>query len=251
MALSDLFVRQVAHKDTPSGEKYTDRDGMYLLVKRAGKYWRMNYRYAGKQKTLSLGVYPHVSLAQARRRTEEARKALADGTDPSALKRAEKADKIVAEFNTFEALARKWLSTVSRSRAKTTQEKVTNWLEANVFPFIGKMPVSSIRPRDVLRVVQRVEARGAIDSVHRIKQVCGQVFRFGVAMDVVERDVTTDLKGALVPVRRTSYAALTEPKDVAVLIRARDILQTLAAENQIAKENSSNRKRDRGKERSH
>lgn len=220
MALADIFVRQVIYQGTPTGEKYTDRDGMYLLVRQAGKYWRMNYRFAGKQKTLSLGVYPEVSLAQARRRTEDARKTLAEGVDPSALKRVQKADQLLAALNTFEALGRQWLANGKRSRAQSTHEKITNWLEADVFPFIGTMPLGDIRPRDVLRVVKRVEARGSIDSAHRIKQVCGQIFRFGVAMDVVERDVTVDLRGALIPITRTSYAALTEPKDVAHLMRA-------------------------------
>jgi integrase len=105
-------------------------------------------------------------------------------------------------------------------RQRQYAKKVGNWLEGDVIPYLGKMPLNTIRPRDVLRVVQRVEARGAIDSAHRIKQLCGQVLRFGVAMDLVERDVTADLKGALTPVPRTHYPALTEPGDVAPLLRA-------------------------------
>lgn len=220
MALSDVFIRNLHHTGAPNGEKYTDFDGLYLHVKSAGKYWRLNYRYAGRQKTLALGVYPHVSLAQARRRTEEAHKALAEGIDPTAVRRSAKADRIVEALNTFEVLARQWQMKISGMRSASTRKKIGNWLEHDVFPLIGKMPVATIRPRDILRVVQRVEARGAIDSAHRIKQVCGQILRFGVAMDLVERDVTVDLRGALAPVPRTNYAALTEPKDVAVLLRA-------------------------------
>src|ERR1700693_2765724 len=125
MALSDVFIRHLQHTGTASGEKYTDRDGLYLHVKSAGKYWRMNYRYAGKQKTLALGVYPHVSLAQARRRTDDARKARADGIAPSAVKRAAKADKILEALNTFERLARRWLVKISGTRSASTQEKVS------------------------------------------------------------------------------------------------------------------------------
>ena len=123
-------------------------------------------------------------------------------------------------MNTFDKLARQWLLTIQRNGSASTQKKVGNWLEGDVIPYLGKMPLNTIRPRDVLRVVQRVEARGAIDSAHRIKQLCGQVLRFGVAMDLVERDVTADLKGALTPVPRTHYPALTEPDDVAPLLRA-------------------------------
>ncbi|MEG1051123.1 MAG: integrase arm-type DNA-binding domain-containing protein, partial [Janthinobacterium sp.] len=202
------------------GDKYPDLYGMYLLVTRTGKYWRLNYRHAGKQKTLALGVYPRVSLAQARRKAEDARKALAEGIDPNAVKRAQKAEQRSAALNTFDKLARQWLLTIQRNGSASTQKKVGNWLEGDVIPYLGKMPLNTIRPRDVLRVVQRVEARGAIDSAHRIKQLCGQVLRFGVAMDLVERDVTADLKGALTPVPRTHYPALTEPGDVAPLLRA-------------------------------
>lgn len=220
MPLSDLLIRHAVYKGTPSGDKYPDLYGMYLLVTRTGKYWRMNYRHAGKQKTLALGVYPRVSLAQARRKAEDARKALAEGIDPNAVKRAQKAEQRSAALNTFDKLARQWLLTIQRNGSASTQKKVGNWLEGDVIPYLGKMPLNTIRPRDVLRVVQRVEARGAIDSAHRIKQLCGQVLRFGVAMDLVERDVTADLKGALTPVPRTHYPALTEPGDVAPLLRA-------------------------------
>lgn len=220
MALTDTFVRQVRHSGASAGDKYSDGQGMFLLVKGTSKYWRMSYRFAGKQKTLAFGVYPAVSLAQARRRRDEARKALADGVDPGQAKSDAKAAKEAEMATTFETLAREWLTKVSRSRSASTQEKVTAWLEHDVFPFVGHMPVATMKPRDILRVVQKMEARGAIDSAHRVKQVCGQVFRFGVALDVVERDVTVDLKDALAPVPRTNYAALTEPKEVGALMRA-------------------------------
>jgi integrase len=220
MALTDTFIRQVKHSGAPAGDKYSDGQGMFLLVKRTNKYWRMSYRFDRKQKTLAFGVYPAVSLALARRRRDDARKALAEGIDPAQAKSAAKAAKEAEAANTFEALAREWLKKVSRSRSVSTQEKVTAWLEHDVFPFVGKMPIATMKPRDILKVVQKMEARGAVDSAHRVKQVCGQVFRFGVALDVVDRDVTVDLKDALVPVPRKNYAALTEPKEVGALMRA-------------------------------
>lgn len=219
MALTDIFVKQ-AKPIKPAGDKHTDGGGMYLLVKESGKYWRMDYRYIDKRKTLALGVYPAVSLAQARKRRDEARKLLADGIDPGQAKRDDKQTKAVAAGHTFEAVARQWLGKIAASRSVSTQDKVTAWLEHDVFPFIGNMAISTIKPRDVLATVQKVEARGAIDSAHRIKQVCGQIFRFAVAMDLIERDVTADLRGALSAVPKANYAAITEPKQAGALMRA-------------------------------
>lgn len=219
MPLTDTFVKQVKPIKS-SGDKYADGGGMYLLVKATGKYWRMDYRHLNKRKTLALGVYPEVSLAKARKRREEARELLADGIDPAQSKRDMKQAQIIAAGNTFEIVARQWLSKTAANRAATTQEKITNWLQSNVFPVIGKQAISTIGPRDVLAAVRKMEARGAIDSAHRVKQICGQVFRFAVAEGTAERDVTTDLRGALAAVPKGHFAAITEPKQVAELLRA-------------------------------
>lgn len=220
MALTDTFVKNVKPTDKPAGDKYPDGGGMYLLLKQAGKYWRMDYRYLGKRKTLALGVYPEVSLAKARQRREKARELLADGIDPGQAKREEKQSKADAAAHTFEAVARQWLKKTVANRATSTQEKVTTWLEKDVFPSIGSKPISTIGPRDVLTTVQKMEARGAIDSAHRVKQICGQVFRFAVATGSAERDVTADLKGALSAVPKANYAAITEPKQAGDLMRS-------------------------------
>lgn len=182
----------------------------------------MNYRYAEKQKTLALGVYPEVSLAKARKRRESARELLADGIDPSQAKQDGKKIKISEAAQTFEVVARQWLAKTARERATSTQEKVTNWLNHDVFPFIGASPISTIGPRDVFATVQKMEDRGAVDSAHRVKQICGQVLRYAVASGFAERDVTVDLKGALAAPERGHYAALTEPKQVAALLRSID-----------------------------
>jgi len=219
MSLTDTFVKQVK-PNKPNGDKYADGGGMYLLVKTTGKYWRMDYRHLNKRKTLAFGVYPEVSLANARKRREAAREQLANGIDPAQSKRDMKLAQMIAAGNTFEIVARQWLSKTAANRAATTQEKITNWLESNVFPVIGKQAISTIGPRDVLAAVRRMEARGAIDSAHRVKQICGQVFRFAVAEGTAERDVTTDLRGALAAVPKGHFAAITEPKQVAELLRA-------------------------------
>ncbi|AIY40145.1 Integrase [Collimonas arenae] len=180
----------------------------------------MNFRFTGKQKTLALGVYPAVSLAKARKRRDEARELLAEGIDPGKAKRDDKQAKIAAAAFTFETVARTWLGKTAANRAESTQEKNTAWLERNIFPFIGSMPISDIKPKDVLAALSKIEARGAIESAHKIKQICGQVFRFGVATGLAERDVTADLRGALSAVPKAHYAAITEPKQAGELMRS-------------------------------
>lgn len=221
MALTDTFVKQVKHKGAANGEKYADGGGMYIHVTATGKYWRLSYRFAGKQKTLAFGVYPDVALAKARERRADARTLLADGIDPGVAKRDEKQSKADAAANTFEVVARDWLAKSANRRASVTQAKVTNWLEKDVFPFLGKQPITTIKAKDVLdKVARRMEARGIHESAHRIVQICSQVFRFAVATGVVERDVTVDLRGALVAIEKANYPAITEPKQVAQLMRS-------------------------------
>ena len=220
MALTDTFVKQVKHTGKPTGDKYSDGGGMYLLVKAGGKYWRMDYSHAEKRKTLALGVYDEVTLLKARKRREKARELLADGIDPGAAKQEEKAAKVAAAANTFEVVAREWLDKTKTDRMASTHTKVTTWLEKDVFPHIGKMPISTIGPRDVLAALRHMERRGALDSVQRVKQICGQVFRYAVASGSAERDVTQDLKGALAKAVPGNFAAITEPKQAGALLRS-------------------------------
>ena len=221
MALADMFVRQVKHTGKPAGDKYSDGDSMYLLVKAGGKYWRMDYRHTDKRKTLALGIYPEVSLAKARQRRERAREQLADGVDPGVAKREEKQAQADAAANTFESVARVWLAKTASKRAEVTQSRITTLLEKDIFPFIGSMPISKIKPRDVLdKAVRKVEARGSIDTAHRAKQMCGQVFRYAVAIGLAERDVTVDLRGALAAIPQSHFSAITEPIQTGELMRA-------------------------------
>jgi len=221
MPLTDTFVKQVKHRGAVIGERYADGRGMYLRVKAAGKYWRMDYRFHGRAKTLALGVYPAVTLAEARKRRETARTTLAHGIDPSIAKREERLANVMAAANTFEVVAREWLKNTANKRAAGTQTKITTWLEKDVFPYLGNWPISTIKAKDVLdKIARRMEARGIHESAHRVVQICSQVFRYAVAAGLVERDVTTDLRGALATIEKTHYAAITDPVQVGALLRA-------------------------------
>ena len=220
MALTDTFVKNIKNTGTKAGEKHADGQGLYLHVKDAGKYWRMSYRFDGKQKLLALGVYPAVSLAKARQRRDKARELLAEGIDPSAAKKEEKQATAVAAANTFESVAREWMEKTAADRIESTQLKRKTWLEKDVFPFIGDMPIAKIGPRDVLGALRIMEGRGALDAVQRVKQVCGQVFRYAVASGSADRDVTQDLKGALAKHVAENFAAITEPKQAGELMRS-------------------------------
>ncbi|NMM13575.1 MAG: integrase arm-type DNA-binding domain-containing protein [Rhodoferax sp.] len=221
MALNDTFIKNnTKHSGKVAGDKHADGGGMYLLVNAGGKYWRMDYRFEGKRKTLALGVYPEVSLLKARQRREKARELLADGIDPGAAKQEEKQAKATAAANTFEVVAAQWLLATSANRATVTQDKVANWLKKDINPHIGAMPLTTIGPRDVLAVARRMETRKVFDSAKRIVQICGQVFRYAVAEGTAERDITADLRGALQQGEKKHYAAITEPKQAGELMRS-------------------------------
>lgn len=221
MALTDVAVRNAK----PTGKLYRlfDERGMYLEVSAAGgKWWRFKYRFAGKEKRLSLGVYPDVGLKEARERRDKARKQLADGTDPGQHKKAQKAATLERAANSFEVVAREWIGRQSHGWAQSHAEKVVQRLEKDIFPWLGGRPVAEIAAPELLAVIRRIEQRGAHDTAHRALQNCGQVFRYAVATGRGQRDPSADLRGALPPVRRENFASITDPMKVAELLRAMD-----------------------------
>lgn len=218
--LTDTQIKTA--KPKAKSYKLSDGNNLYLEILPTGaKQWRMKFVQAnGSESRLTFGTYPEISLIEARAKRLATRKLVAAGIDPGQFKREQKQAKTIAAENTFEAVARTWLQKTIAIRAATTQAKITNWLQKDVFPFIGWMPISTIKAMNVLNTVQKIEARGAIDSAHRVKQICGQVLRYGVATGLIERDVTADLKGALSSVPQTNYAAITEPKQAGELMRS-------------------------------
>lgn len=218
MALTDTAVRNAKPAEKPF--KLADEKGLYLLVNNTGKYWRMNYRFGGKQKTLALGVYPTITLAAARERREDARKLLANDTDPALFKAVNKQVKQQAAENTFEAVAREWYAKKLPGWAPATANKVKRYLEKDIFPWLGNRPIKDLAAPDLLATVRRVESRGALELAHRIREYSGQVFRYAVATGRAERDPSGDLKGALPPVKSKHHASVTDPKQIGDLMRA-------------------------------
>lgn len=219
MALTELAVKRA--KPTDKQQKISDGGGLYLLIHpNGGKYWQMAYRFDGKQKTLSLGIYPDVGLAQARERRDDARKQLANDLDPSAVKQAQKATGFLLAANCFEVIAREWFNRHAPNWKENHASKIIARLEKDIFPWIGNRPITEITALPLLEVVRRIESRGALETAHRALACCGQVFRYAVATGRAERDPTGDLRGALPPVKKDKhFAAITEPKRVGELLR--------------------------------
>ena len=204
-----------------------DGDGLTLIVKPNGsKLWWLRYRYNGVAKTLSLGQYPLVTLKEARTRSIEARKIISDGVDPSEQKKLTRqaavdsiASSVIAQEETVEAIANEWFEKFSGPWKITHASKIIRRLERDLFPWLGKEAIKDIKPAQLLAVLRRVEARGAVDTSHRLLQNCGAVWRYAVATGRVERDITQDLKGALPPAKSTHLGAVTKPHEIGQLLR--------------------------------
>lgn len=219
MALTALEVSK--SKATGKMQRLADGGNMYLLIQPNGaKYWRMDYRLAGKRKTLAIGVYPGMSLSNAREQREQARKLIANGVDPVAAKQAQKASIIENVENSFEVIAREWFARHAPNWKENHSSKIIARLEKDVFPWIGNRPIAEMTAPALLAVIRKIEARGALETAHRALACCGQVFRYAVATGRAERDPTGDLRGALPPVKKDKhFAAITEPEKVGELLR--------------------------------
>jgi integrase len=199
--------------------KLGDGGGLYLLVKPNGAtWWRLKYQFEGCEKLLSLGVYPRVSLQQARALRDELKKDIANKINPSNKRQAEK----FSTANTFEAVGREWLSLQQNKLAPATYAKAVWTLETLVYPYIGSRPIAKLGATDVLKVLKRVEERGFHETAHRARQRCSQVFRYAVQTERALHDVTADLRGALAPVVSEHHAAITDPAGIGQLLRAID-----------------------------
>ncbi len=218
--LSEVKVRNA--KSRGNAYKLFDGGGLFLMVTpSSGKLWHFKYRFDEKEKKLAFGTYPEISLADARARRDEARKQIAHGIDPGAVRKAQKQAQ-TEETETFEVIAREWhmkfKSTWTEGHATTTLSR----LERDLFPWIGARPINQIKAPELLTVLRRIESRGALETAHRIRNISSLVFRYAVATGRAERDPSGDLKGALPAARAKHHAAITDPKEIAPLLRAID-----------------------------
>jgi len=219
MPLTDTAIRSAKPKDKTF--KLFDGGGLYLEVNPAGgKWWRWKYRFGGKEKRLSFGVYPDVSLKFAREKRDAARQQLAAGTDPAEARKAGKLAQAGAE--SFEAIAREWHAKFSPGWVASHGDRILRRLEKDLFPWLGKRPIAEVKAPELLAVLRRIESRGAQETAHRAMQNCGQVFRYAVATGRADRDPTGDLRGALPPPKEKHHASIIEPKRIGALLRAID-----------------------------
>lgn len=221
--LSVTAINNAKSKDKPY--KLADEKGLYLLIQATGsKLWRFDYRFEGTRKTLALGKFPDVSLADARSKRDAARKQLASEppVDPGEHRKSEKVAAKINSANSFEHVAREWWQSHMKHKAESHKQKVIRRFELYLFPFFGDKPIASITAPQLLQAIKRVENLNKLETAHRTLQAAGQVFRFAVQSGYTIRDITADLKGAL-PSRDVKHmAAFTEPKQVAELLRAID-----------------------------
>lgn len=223
LPLTDTEIKNAKPGEKP--RKLFDGAGLFLLIEPSGaKGWRLKYRYGGKEKLISLGVYPAIPLKKAREERDKYRGALERGIDPSLAKKSEKEEEAKKAATTFEAVAREWQQTRSALAPKTAYV-VRRRLELDILPPIGKVPVADLTPKMILNGVLRpMERRGAVELAHRARSIISQILRYAVACDYVERDVSADLKGAIQPFKRTSHMAAPakDPKAAGAILRAID-----------------------------
>jgi len=219
MPLTDIAVRN-AKPDNSKTIRLKDDRGLYLEISPAGgKWWRLRYWFKGKENRLSLGVYPDISLKEARERRDEARKLLANGVDPSIARKAQLSS-VSADQETFQLIAEEWFEKFKHTWTENTAKTIIERLRKDIFPFIGGRPIREITAPELLAVLRRIESRGAVETARRDLQKCGQIFRYGVATGRAERDVAADLRGAIAPPKRRHFASIHEPKEVGELLRA-------------------------------
>ncbi len=220
LPLSEIKIR--TSKPQEKEYKLFDGGGLYLLITASGgKLWHFKYRFNGKEKKLSFGSYPEISLLDARKRRDDARKLLANDVDPGAVRKAQKQAKI-EDTETFEVIAREWHEKFKTTWTEGHAQKLLRQLELNIFPWIGTRPIKEIKAPELLAVLRRTESRGVLEGAHRLRGICSQVFRYALATGRCERNPAQDLIGSLAPAKEKHLASITDPKKVCELLRTID-----------------------------
>jgi integrase len=219
MPLTDAKLR--ALKPAKGAYKIADGEGLYIRVTSSGgRLWAIAYRYGGKQKSLSIGKYPIVSLLDARRARDEAKRLLASGIDPSAARKKERRQRTMASANTFEAVANEWFSLNSERWVQKYSVRLRSRLDDDLLPALGHRPISEIEPLEVLDAIRKIEKRDAIEMGRRVMQMAGSIFRYGVATARCSRDITADLKGALRPPKQTKHRTALPASELPTFVKA-------------------------------
>lgn len=219
MALTVAAVKQA--KPEKKVRKIFDGGGLYLEVTpKGGKYWRYKYRFQGREKRISMGVFPRVSLKEARQKRDEARRQLDNGIDPGELRKQKKASGEENTKNSFEVVGREWFAKHAPNWAQSHASKIIRRLERDVFPWLGKTPIHEIAAPEILKTIRRVEDRGAVETAHRVLQNISQIFRYAIATGRASRDTAADLRGALPPTKPNHHPTIIDPKAIGGLMRA-------------------------------
>ena len=218
MALTNIEITKA--KPLDKAYKLSDSGGLYLQINTTGaKCWRLKYRFLGKEKVLSLGQYPQVSLLEAREYRDEAKKLLAKGLDPNDVKQTNKYEALKEAANTFEVVAREWHEKHKVKWVAKNAARNLSMLERHVFPFIGKISISKVRPAELLSAIKKIESRGNAETAHRALQICGQIYRYGIATDRATTDLSVVLRGSLGPLVVKHHASITDPKLIGDFLR--------------------------------
>ncbi len=220
MSLTNTKV--LAAKPASRPYKITDEKGLYLFVTpKNAKYWRFKYRFDSKEHTLAFGVYPEVTLATAREKRDEARKLIVNNVDPGLIKKAKLAAKTESS-NTFEVIAREWFLKFGSNLSPSYAEKIIRRFEMFIFPWLGNRSINEISAPELLAVLRRIEANGTIETAHRVRQHCSQVYRYAIATGRAERDPSRDLLGAIPAAKVRHYASMVDPNAIGKLLLAID-----------------------------
>ena len=221
MALTNIEIKNA--KPREKNYRLYDEKGMYLEVTPAGgKLWRLKYRFGGKEKRLAIGPYPEIGLKAARETRDNARALLTSGIDPSERKKLQKADKAKTTDREFETIAREWHAGRSHAWTPIHSKNIMDRLTRDVFPYVGKIPIEDITIPHLLQLIKRIEARGTMETAHRVRGNIDHVYQYAIASGKAERNIAQDIKGALQPVKKKHLAAVTDPKHVGELLRMMD-----------------------------
>jgi len=219
MALTNTAIKNAKKKTKQY--RLSDSGNLYLLVRPNGsKLWRLDYSILDKRKTMALGSYPVIDLKTARAKRDAAKNLLSEGVDPVRHRQLTVSQQKEAAENSFQSISMEWFSRQEKSWSKGHARTVTGRLELNLLPWLGQRPISEISPQELLKVLRKIEARGAIETAHRCKTIVSQVFRYAISAGIADRDPAADLKGALTPTQAKKMAAITEPKKVKELLLA-------------------------------